>query len=129
VTPSHRSVGVTVILALGAYASTMSVDRMRYIVLASAAWLPIASLAAPSPSPLDPTAPVPPLTYVSSIAGYRAFGEVEVKTWPQVNETVRSVGGHAGTLSTAPHSPGSHGTTPPGANPASPQRPTQSSRP
>jgi len=58
-----------------------------------------ADVAAQSPaSPLDPAAPTPPLKYESAFRGYRAFEEAEVKSWRELNNTVRSVGGHAGSL-------------------------------
>jgi hypothetical protein len=49
-------------------------------------------------SPLDSTAPTPPLTYASVFADYRTLADVEPKPWAELNDTVRSVGGHSGSL-------------------------------
>lgn len=63
------------------------------------AWLLAAASAASAEAPparRDPTlaaAPVPPLTYKSPFAGFRALGEDKPIPWRQANDTAAAVGG------------------------------------
>ena len=103
---------------------------MRLFLLVSSAMLLASPVDLPAmASPLDATSPVPPLTYRSPFSEYRAFDEVEPKSWRQVNDTVREVGGHAGTLSNA--SRGGRGAGHPGAShgSSSPAQPKPSPAP
>jgi hypothetical protein len=63
-----------------------------------AATLPAAALGqSAAPDPLG-TAPTAAPSYRSAFEGYRSFRVEELPAWPSVNETVRSVGGHTGSI-------------------------------
>ena len=62
--------------------------------------VPIAALctAVPSkaqtrPDPLDAAAPVPPLTYRSSLHSFRASGDDKPVPWKEANDTTARIGG------------------------------------
>lgn len=70
------------------------------MALLSAAWLAPAQAAGPAQSgrieradPLNAQAPVPPVTYASSLASFRRLGEDTRIGWKQANETVNRIGG------------------------------------
>jgi hypothetical protein len=44
-------------------------------------------------SPLNPQAPVPALSYTSSLASYRALSELNVGSWRDANDRVGRIGG------------------------------------
>lgn len=67
-------------------------------------------LEAAAQSPLDAGAPAPKIPYVSALAGYRAFGEVETADWRRLNDTVGTIGGHAGSIGNAPSPTAGTGT-------------------
>lgn len=48
------------------------------------------------PDPNDAKAGVPPVEYRSAFAEYQAHKEPEIANWRDVNEAVRSAGGHVG---------------------------------
>lgn len=48
--------------------------------------------------PLDPQSPSIPLSYKSAFEGYRSFRSDLPTPWRSVNETVRAVGGHTGSV-------------------------------
>jgi len=50
------------------------------------------------PRPDHPTAPTAPLSYASPFAGYRAFDDVPLASWREVNGEVGRIGGHVGVL-------------------------------
>ena len=50
-----------------------------------------------APDPLS-TAPTAAPSYRSAFEGYRSFRIEELPGWPSVNDTVRSVGGHTGSI-------------------------------
>lgn len=52
--------------------------------------------------PADPNAAVPPHRYVSELAAYRKPQFEQKLDWRQANDTVREVGGHAGSLNDMP---------------------------
>lgn len=51
------------------------------------------SLAQPRPDPLDATAPVPALTYRSSLESFRALGDDKPVPWTEANDTAARIGG------------------------------------
>lgn len=50
----------------------------------------------PEPSPLDPVAKVPAVSFSSAFEGYLPFAEGELRDWRTANEEVGAAGGHAG---------------------------------
>lgn len=60
-----------------------------------AALLPLASFASPvqSQTPLNAQAPVPTLSYTSSLSSYRPVLELSVGSWREANERVGRIGG------------------------------------
>lgn len=54
-----------------------------------------------APDPGDPTAAVPPITYQSSFDGFTGYGAVKAIPWRSANDTVRSLGGHMGSIEEA----------------------------
>ena len=50
-------------------------------------------MAQPRPDPLDATAPVPALSYRSSLTSYRAFGDDKPVPWKEANDTTARIGG------------------------------------
>jgi len=45
------------------------------------------------PDPADPVAAVPPATYRSAFAGYKALGETPLTNWREANDEVGRIGG------------------------------------
>ncbi len=54
----------------------------------------------------DPAQKTPPITYQSPFAGDRAFQVLPPEPWPQVNDRVREIGGHMGSLQNDNAAPG-----------------------
>jgi hypothetical protein len=78
--------------------------------------LSMQAVAADTPAaPPTSAAPRTPPAYVSALAGYRAWREVEVVPWKRANDEVGRLGGHAGHLrgsSPTPPAPVSGGAGP-----------------
>jgi hypothetical protein len=60
-------------------------------LVAALIWLPAA--AAARPDPLDPEAPVPPLTHASALTAAPSLSETPVGSWREANDTVNRIGG------------------------------------
>ena len=54
-------------------------------------WLPAVAVA--RPDPLDPAAPVPPLTHSSALTAAPSLSETPVGSWRDANDTVNRIGG------------------------------------
>lgn len=54
------------------------------------------------PDPADAKAGVPPVEYRSAFAEYQAHKDPELANWRDVNEAVRSAGGHVGLAAKPP---------------------------
>ena len=48
--------------------------------------------------PLDPQSPSTPLSYRSAFEGYRAYRSDPPPSWRSVNDAVRAIGGHTGSV-------------------------------
>ncbi|MFM8556104.1 MAG: hypothetical protein ACKODG_08010 [Betaproteobacteria bacterium] len=57
------------------------------------------------PDPLDPNAPVPPLSRQSSLSSPLPLGETAVGSWRDANDTVNRIGGWRAYAREAPRSP------------------------
>lgn len=53
----------------------------------------VPALAHARPDPLDPAAPVPPLTHSSPLSAPAALSDTSVGSWRNANETVNRIGG------------------------------------
>jgi len=60
-------------------------------LVAALIWLP--AVAAARPDPLDPAAPVPPLTHASALTAAPSLSETPVGSWREANDTVNRIGG------------------------------------
>jgi len=58
---------------------------------------PAGAQVAASPDPLDATVAKPPV-YSSAFSGYRPYRSDGAQNWRSINERVKAVGGHAGSL-------------------------------
>lgn len=73
---------------------------------------------AKQPDPADAAAPVPPITYQSTLDGFSRFGAAKPISWKSANDTVRTLGGHVGSMEereiqeSAPAAPGHAGHAP-----------------
>jgi len=79
---------------------------LRWAALAAV----VVPLLAPMPSqarpdPLDPNAPVPPLSRQSSLSSPLPLGETAVGSWRDANDTVNRIGGWRAYAREAPRSP------------------------
>ena len=84
------------------------------LLLAALPW------AASAADPADAAVAVPIPDYRSAFAGYRKAGFEARRDWRQANDTVREVGGHAGSLT---DDLPKEGAAPDAARPAMPQGP------
>ena len=55
-------------------------------------------VAAATPGPADPSAPVPAVTYQSTFESYRGYREEPLADWRGLNEDVARAGGHVGVM-------------------------------
>lgn len=60
-------------------------------LVAALIWLP--AVAVGRPDPLDPAAPVPPLTHTSALTTAPSLSETPVGSWREANDTVNRIGG------------------------------------
>ncbi len=58
-----------------------------------AALICLPAVAAARPDPLDPAAPVPPLTHASALTAAPSLSETPVGSWREANDTVNRIGG------------------------------------
>jgi hypothetical protein len=69
---------------------------MKSLVLALAAWVPLAlaQQSTVSPNATDAAVAVPPLRYDSAFFGYIPYRKQDPRTWAEVNDEVAQAGGH-----------------------------------
>ncbi len=60
-------------------------------LVAALIWLPAVAMG--RPDPLDPAAPVPPLTHTSALTTAPSLSETPVGSWREANDTVNRIGG------------------------------------
>ena len=70
---------------------------VRAVALVALAIAPVRAQTALT-DPLSPAPSAMPLAYQSAFEGYRPFRNDEIANWRSVNDTVRSVGGHTGSV-------------------------------
>ena len=75
-------------------------------------------VSAADPLPTDPAAPVPPVTYRSTLESYRPAAEEPLGAWRALNEDVAAIGGHIGIMRGAARKPAASGAAAPAAPPA-----------
>ena len=100
----------------------------RSVLLAAALLAALAAQAQPAakaakPDPLDPTANVPALRYVSSFSQYRLLGDEKPASWRDANDTVTRIGGwraYAREAQQPDPAPAANPATAPTAAPAAP---------